>query len=168
MDVFGIPLRVIITAGATADCTQAGKLIEGLNAEHLLADRGYDINEIIALATKQGMKVQIPPKRNRKQQREYDKALYKARHLVETAFLHLKRWRGIATRKVTHLLECVEDLLLHVCNTPSHHQFIGTSMYLTCSHPMPSTGRISARMIHDGKVTAQLFQTPNAPWKLGI
>ena len=30
--------------------------------------------------------------------REYDKELYKARHLVENAFLHLKGWRGIATR----------------------------------------------------------------------
>ncbi|MSS27963.1 transposase, partial [Desulfovibrio sp. PG-178-WT-4] len=34
----------------------------------------------------------------RKEQREYDKGLYKIRHLVENAFLHLKRWRGIATR----------------------------------------------------------------------
>ena len=98
VDAFGMPLRVIITAGTVADCTQAGKLIAGLSAEHLLADRGYDSNAIIAQATKQGMQVQIPPKRNRKEQREYDKALYKARHLVENAFLHLKRWRGIATR----------------------------------------------------------------------
>lgn len=37
-------------------------------------------------------------KKNRKEQREYDKELYKARHLVENTFLHLKRWRGIATR----------------------------------------------------------------------
>ena len=43
------------------------------------------------------MKAQIPPKRNRKEQRHYDKELYKLRHLVENA-LHLKRWRGIATR----------------------------------------------------------------------
>lgn len=93
-----MPLRVIITAGTVADCTQAGELIAGLSAEHLLADRGYDSNAIIAQATKQGMQVQIPPKRNRKAQREYDKALYKARHLVENAFLQLKRWRGIATR----------------------------------------------------------------------
>jgi Transposase and inactivated derivatives len=45
-----------------------------------------------------GMQVVIPPKRNRKHQREYDEHLYKVRHLVENAFLHLKRWRGIATR----------------------------------------------------------------------
>ena len=43
------------------------------------------------------MKVVIPPKKNRKEQREYDKELYRARHLVENAFLHLKSWRGIAT-----------------------------------------------------------------------
>ncbi len=40
----------------------------------------------------------IPPKRNRKELRNYDEHLYKVRHLVENAFLHLKRWRGIATR----------------------------------------------------------------------
>ena len=45
-----------------------------------------------------GMQIVIPPKRNRKFQREYDEHLYKLRHLIENAFLHLKRWRGIATR----------------------------------------------------------------------
>lgn len=44
------------------------------------------------------MQAVIPPKKNRKVKREYDKDLYKIRHLVENAFLHLKRWRGIATR----------------------------------------------------------------------
>ena len=44
------------------------------------------------------MIVVIPSKRNRKEQREYDKDLYKLRHLIENAFLLLKRWRGIATR----------------------------------------------------------------------
>ena len=40
----------------------------------------------------------IPPRKNRTVQRDYDRSLYKLRHLVENAFLHLKRWRGIATR----------------------------------------------------------------------
>ena len=66
--------------------------------QYLLADRGYDSNEIIDKAIKTGCKIVIPPKRNRKTQRCYDKALYRVRHLVENAFLHLKRWRGIATR----------------------------------------------------------------------
>ena len=40
----------------------------------------------------------IPPRKNRKQQRDYDAYLYKLRPLVENAFLHLKRWRGMANR----------------------------------------------------------------------
>jgi transposase len=39
-----------------------------------------------------------PPKKNRKIQRDYDRYLYKLRHLVENVFLHFKRLRGIATR----------------------------------------------------------------------
>ena len=73
-------------------------MIDGISAEWLFADRGYDSNKIIEKAISQGMKVVIPPKKNRLVQRDYDKYLYKLRHLVENAFLHLKRWRGIATR----------------------------------------------------------------------
>jgi transposase len=72
--------------------------MEGIPAEHLLADRGYATNAILEQAAKQDMKPVIPPKKNRKIQREYDRYLYKLRHLVENAFLHLKCWRGIATR----------------------------------------------------------------------
>jgi transposase len=93
-----MPVRVLITSGPTADCTQASYLIEGIDAENLLADRGYDSDAIVNQAIDQGMNAVIPPKRNRKEQRFFDKDLYKARHLVENAFLHLKRWRGIATR----------------------------------------------------------------------
>lgn len=38
------------------------------------------------------MEAVIPPKKNRKEQREYDKYLYKPRHLAENYFLSLKRW----------------------------------------------------------------------------
>ena len=93
-----MPVRILITQGTTADCTQASRLIDGITAEHLLADRGYDSNAIIEQAQNQGINPVIPPKKNRLIQREYDKDLYKLRHLVENAFLHLKRWRGIATR----------------------------------------------------------------------
>ena len=93
-----MPVRFFITAGTVADCTQACALIDGLAIEHLLADRGYDTNELIEKAIDLGAVVVIPPKKNRKEQRQYDKYLYKLRHLVENAFLHLKRWRGIATR----------------------------------------------------------------------
>jgi transposase len=73
-------------------------LIDGISAGWLLADRGYDTNAIVNKAVSQNMKVVIPPRKNRKEQRKYDEYLYKLRHLVENAFLFLKRWRGIATR----------------------------------------------------------------------
>jgi transposase len=81
-----------------ADCTQAGKLIEGLPAKHLIADKGYDSDAIIAPAARQNIQAQIPPRKHRQQQRAYDRYLYKLRQLVENAFRDLKEWRGIATR----------------------------------------------------------------------
>ena len=93
-----MPVRAVITQGTTGDCTQAGRLIEGIDAQHLLGDRAYDTDAIVEQARQKQMQVVIPPKKNRKQPREYDKHLYKLRHLVENAFLHLKQWRGIATR----------------------------------------------------------------------
>ncbi len=40
----------------------------------------------------------IPPKRNRKAPRDYDRDLYAARHLIENFFCKLKQYRAIATR----------------------------------------------------------------------
>jgi len=93
-----MPLRAIITAGTEADCKQATALIAEIEGKGLIADRGYDTNEIVAQATKQGMEVVIPPKKNRTVKHAYNKEIYKLRHRVENALLHLKRWRGIATR----------------------------------------------------------------------
>ncbi|WP_409521164.1 IS5 family transposase [Methylomonas sp. MO1] len=98
VDAHGMPVRIFVTAGTTADCSQAPTLIDGLDAQHLLADKGYDSDAIVAQAEAGNMTVVIPPRQNRKQLREYDRELYRLRHLVENAFLHLKRWRGIATR----------------------------------------------------------------------
>jgi transposase len=67
-------------------------------AQFLLADKGYDSDAIVEQAQRQGMQAVIAPRKNRKDPRSHDKHLYKYRHLVENAFLHLKRWRGIATR----------------------------------------------------------------------
>ena len=60
--------------------------------------KGYDTNEIIAAARKSGVDPVIPPKRNRKEKRDHDRALYRLRRLVENGFLEFKQWRGVATR----------------------------------------------------------------------
>ena len=61
-----MPIRVIVTQGTTADCTQAAQLIEGLSAEYLLADTGYDSDAIVEQAIAQGMSVVIPPAKTEK------------------------------------------------------------------------------------------------------
>ena len=77
--------------------------IEGIEAECLLVDKAYDTkaydtNEIIATARESGMNPVIPPKSNRREKRDYDRALYQLRHLVGNGFLEFKQWRGVATR----------------------------------------------------------------------
>ena len=98
MDTHGKPVRFFITSGTTADYTVAAQLIEGIQAEYLLADRGYDTDVIIFKVVEARIIPVISPKKDRKQLRNYDEYLDKFRHLVENAFLLLKRWRGIATR----------------------------------------------------------------------
>ena len=99
-----MPFFATVTEGTRADCKNAISLIKNLPCKVLLADRGYDTDEIIEYAKKSGIQTVIPPKKNRKIQRHYDEKLYKKRHLVENAFLRLKRaWRGIATRYAKRL-----------------------------------------------------------------
>ena len=50
VDAHGMPVRIIATAGTTADCSQALALIDGISAQYLLAGRGYDSNELINTA----------------------------------------------------------------------------------------------------------------------
>ncbi len=74
-----------------------------MSAGHLIADKGYDSDAIVEQAKAQGMQAQIPPRKNRKALRSFDEYLYRHRHLVENAFLHIKQWRGIATRYAKNL-----------------------------------------------------------------
>ena len=93
-----MPDRLAVTKGTVAHCALALPLTEGIESGCLLADRPYDTNEIIAANTKLGMNPVVPAVNNRKEKRNYDRALYKLRHLVENGFLEFKQWRMIATR----------------------------------------------------------------------
>ena len=86
VDSFGFPIRLIVTSGTVADCSKAIELLEGIDASCVFADKAYDTQEILNYAKEHNMQVVIPPKKNRIEQREYDKHLYKYRHLVENFF----------------------------------------------------------------------------------
>ena len=90
-----------ISAGNKNDATEVRKLIRSIksqNKHYLLADRAYEDNETRKVSKEQGFVFVVPPKRNRKNPWEYDKAIYKRRKEVERYFRKLKRFRRIFTR----------------------------------------------------------------------
>ena len=99
MDALGNPTGFYLTEGQACELDGADVLLPPLQAKTVIADKGFDADkrvlEPLHLAGKIAV---IPPKANRKVQREYDKELYKARHLIENFFAKLKLYRAIATR----------------------------------------------------------------------
>lgn len=89
----------MLTAGQAHDLNGADGLLPNLGTEALLADKAYDADERVLVPLQNaGVTAVIPPKRNRLEPRDYDKELYKARHLIENFFCKLKQYRAIATR----------------------------------------------------------------------
>ncbi len=110
-----LPVKLFVTTGTTADCSQAEALIDGLPAQHVLADKAYDTNALLKHLTERNMNPVIPPNRRRKTLRAYDRDLYRHRHLIENAFLKLKQWSAVATRyakQPLHSLPNVRSLQL--------------------------------------------------------
>ena len=73
-------------------------MIAGFQADFVLADKGYDSNELIETIQSTGAVAVIPPRKNRIESRAYDKIIYKERNFVERLFQKLKHYRIIATR----------------------------------------------------------------------
>ena len=73
-------------------------LIKGVSFDALLADKAFDADWLLQDLDERGATAVIPPKTNRKIQRNYDAEVYKWRHLVENYFAKIKEFRGIATR----------------------------------------------------------------------
>ncbi len=97
-DALGRPLRLLLTGGQKADCQSAPALLAGQTAKAVIADKGYDTNEIRTLVRTKRMKAVIPAKCNRNHQFRHDKALYAQRNRIERCFGKLKLHRRIATR----------------------------------------------------------------------
>ena len=77
----------------------ANVLLPDMRADTLLADKGYDADaRVIDVLQAQTKTAAIPSKLNRTTFRDYDKELYKARHLIENFFAKLKQYRALATR----------------------------------------------------------------------
>jgi transposase len=98
VDALGNPLRLILTAGQEADVTQGAPLIKDFEAQAVIADKGYDADELVRTITAQQGQAVIPPRANRSEQREYDRHLYRERHLVECFIGKIKQYRRVFSR----------------------------------------------------------------------
>jgi transposase len=98
VDALGNPVRICLTAGQRHDSTQARALLEGLGFAQVIADRGYAAADFLAYLEARGITAVIPPHQRAKILREYDKHLYKERHLVECFMNKIKHFRRIFSR----------------------------------------------------------------------
>jgi transposase len=99
VDALGNPMEFILTPGKACDLEGADAILTDLITGGLLANKAFDTNKrVLERLGQKNIIAVIPPKSNRKIQRDYDKALYKVRHLIENFILKLKQFRAIATR----------------------------------------------------------------------
>ena len=77
----------------------------------LIADKAFDADaRVLEPLAAAGKTAVIPPRANRRSPREFDRDLYKARHLIENFFAKLKQYRAIATRydkRAVHFLGAI-------------------------------------------------------------
>src|ERR1700712_3215879 len=98
-DEKGRPLVLLLTPGNVHDCKVAQICIEALPpSAALVGDKGYDSQALREWLEERGTQPVIPPRKNRKVQYDYDRAIYKQRNVIERMFCRLKDWRRIATR----------------------------------------------------------------------
>jgi transposase len=94
----GLPVEFKLTPGQAADITQAEALLENYHFKLVLGDKGFDSKKLIGYIQSRDAEAVIPPRSNLKDQREYDRHLYKERNLVERFISRIKQFRRVATR----------------------------------------------------------------------
>ena len=69
-----------------------------VSSKFLLADKGYDSDVFRDALMSVGKTAVIPGRRSRLETINYDKEMYRGRHVVENKFCDLKQFRSIAMR----------------------------------------------------------------------
>ncbi|HCQ8188736.1 TPA: IS5 family transposase [Proteus mirabilis] len=100
VDSGGLPMHFELSGGQVHDVSYGESLILcSPEAEVVVADKGYDSQALRDLIKSRNAQHVIPRKGNSKQGNDdIDWCLYRYRHLVENAFLKVKKYRAVATR----------------------------------------------------------------------
>lgn len=94
----GHPAAIKLTGGQANDSPHLPDVIAGHETTAVIADKAYDSDQNRRVIAQQRAACVIPSKANRNVKIEYDRHLYKERHVVECYFGKLKRYRRVCTR----------------------------------------------------------------------
>src|ERR1035438_7569838 len=91
-----------LSPGQASDTVEGRKLLGGIGPLpaplHLIMDRAYEDNATLQLALDFGFIPVVPPRHNRLEPWQYDKAMYRRRNEIERLFRRLKGFRRIFSR----------------------------------------------------------------------
>jgi transposase len=89
-----------LTGGQAHDLEGADHFLPSMQADTLIADKAFDADaRVIAPLAAAGKTTVIPSKANRQSPREFDREVYKERHLIENFFAKLKQFRAPGLRR---------------------------------------------------------------------
>jgi len=98
VDALGNLVRFVLLPGQRHDTIGVPPLIEDIAFGALLGDKAFDVDWLRAELDARGAAAVIPPKSTRTGRFDFDRAMYRWRHLIENAFAKLKEFRAVATR----------------------------------------------------------------------
>jgi transposase len=100
VDSGGLPVYFELSGGQVNDIVHGQSLVSGApSAKQIVADKGYDSEPFRDFIRNLGANPVIPRKENSKVgNKDMDWCLYRYRHMVENAFLKVKKYRAISTR----------------------------------------------------------------------
>ena len=91
-----------LSPGQASDAVEGRKLLGGIGplpaALHLVMDGSFEDNQTLQLALDFGFIPVVPPRPNRLEPWQYDKAMYRRRNEIERLFRRLKGFRRIFSR----------------------------------------------------------------------
>jgi transposase len=91
-----------LSPGQASDTIEGRKLLGGIGPLpaplHRIMDRAYEDNETLQLALDFGFIPVVPPRPQRLEPWQYDKAMYRRRNEIERLFRRLKGFRRIFSR----------------------------------------------------------------------
>lgn len=118
VDGLGNPLKFTLTGGNRHEIIKSEELISNVSNTNVIADKAYDSDRFRKVIEKKNSTHTIPPRKNRKEQHEYDKEVYKERHLIECFFGKLKQFRRVFSRsdKIKHTFQAFIDFASTLIN----------------------------------------------------